>query len=72
MHATIGPHVSIPGGAEWVIILFIVLLFFGARKLPGLASSLGTSIREFRHAAKDGLEDEDEGVEAPADPDTER
>jgi len=62
--------VNLPGGAEWIIILFIVLLFFGARKLPGLASSLGTSIREFRHAANET--DEDEGVEAPTDPDTER
>ena len=42
---------SLPGGPEWIIILFIVLLFFGAKKLPGLASSVGTSLKEFRHAS---------------------
>lgn len=43
---------TLPGGAELFIILFIVLLFFGAKKLPGLAGSLGTSMREFRKAAQ--------------------
>lgn len=53
---------TLPGGAEWIIILLIVLLLFGAKKLPGLASSMGTSLKEFRKATKDALEDdEDEG-----------
>jgi sec-independent protein translocase protein TatA len=47
-----------PGGWEWVIILFIVLLLFGARKLPDLAGSMGRSIREFRKAAHDADDDE--------------
>ncbi|EYT55886.1 hypothetical protein H490_0104530 [Leucobacter sp. UCD-THU] len=33
------------GGAHLVVILFIVLLLFGAPKLPGLAKSLGQSMR---------------------------
>jgi len=44
---------TLPGGAELLIILFIVLLLFGAKKLPGLAGSIGTSMKEFRRAAGD-------------------
>lgn len=51
---------TIPGGTEWVIILFIVLLFFGARKLPDLAGSVGKSMKEFRKASKEALEEDDE------------
>ncbi len=56
---------------ELVIILVIVLVLFGAKRLPGLASSIGTSIKEFRQATKD--EDEVEGeVEDEADDGTPR
>lgn len=44
---------TIPGGWELLVILFIVLLLFGAKKLPGLASSMGKSIKEFRNASVD-------------------
>lgn len=44
---------------ELVIILVIVLVLFGAKRLPGLASSVGSSIKEFRKATND-LEDEAE------------
>ncbi len=39
-------------GWEWIIILAIVLVLFGAPKLPGLAKSLGESIRIFRKEMK--------------------
>ena len=38
------------GGWEWVIILVIIVLLFGAKKLPELAGSLGKSLKEFRKA----------------------
>jgi sec-independent protein translocase protein TatA len=41
------------GGQELFLILLIVLIFFGAKKLPELARGLGQGIREFRKAAKD-------------------
>jgi sec-independent protein translocase protein TatA len=44
---------TLPGGTEWIIILLIILLLFGAKKLPGLASSVGTSIKEFRKASNE-------------------
>jgi TatA/E family protein of Tat protein translocase len=41
------------GFSELLIILFIVVLLFGARKLPELARGLGQGIREFKKAASD-------------------
>ena len=41
------------GGQELFLILLIVLIFFGAKKLPELARGLGQGIREFRKAARD-------------------
>ena len=41
------------GGCELFLILLVILVFFGAKKLPELAKGLGQGIREFRKAAKD-------------------
>jgi sec-independent protein translocase protein TatA len=47
------------GWPEALIILAIVLIIFGAGKLPEIGGALGKSIREFRRA-KDGLDEEEE------------
>ena len=39
-----------PSGPELIIIVFVILLLFGAKKLPDLAQGLGKGIREFRKA----------------------
>jgi sec-independent protein translocase protein TatA len=41
------------GGPDLFIILLIVLVLFGAKKLPDLARSLGQSMSEFRKARED-------------------
>lgn len=41
------------GWSELLIILFLVLIFFGPRRLPDVADALGKSIRRFRKASKD-------------------
>ncbi len=46
------------GFGELVIILCVVLLVFGAARIPEIARSLGKAVREFK-SAKDGLLDED-------------
>jgi sec-independent protein translocase protein TatA len=45
--------VTMPRGTELIIILFIVLLLFGARRLPDLAGSIGRSIKELRKASRE-------------------
>ena len=45
------------GGPELMMIMFIILLLFGANRLPELAKGLGKSVREFKKAAS-GVEDE--------------
>ncbi len=42
------------GLPELFIILFIVILIFGANRLPQLASGVGKSIRNFKDGMKDG------------------
>ena len=54
------------GTGEIVGIVAVVVLLFGARKIPELARSLGQGIREFRKSAKSALDD-DEKAEEPKD-----
>jgi sec-independent protein translocase protein TatA len=48
------------GGPELLIILVVVLLLFGASKLPSLARSLGASAKEFKKGVEEGVPDDDE------------
>ncbi|MFU8812698.1 MAG: twin-arginine translocase TatA/TatE family subunit [Balneolaceae bacterium] len=41
------------GGFEIVILVLVVLLFFGAKRIPELARGLGQGIQEFRKASDD-------------------
>ena len=51
------------GGPDLLIILLIVLVLFGAKKLPDLARGLGQSMNEFRKAREDiGRELHDAGA----------
>jgi sec-independent protein translocase protein TatA len=52
------PLIGMPQGAEWLIILLIVVLVFGAAKLPDLARSTGQALRIFKTETK-GLRDDD-------------
>jgi sec-independent protein translocase protein TatA len=55
-------------GTEWIILLLIVLLLFGARRLPDLARSVGRSMKIFK---KEVAADDDKPVEdEPYDPRT--
>lgn len=45
-----------PGMGELLIILLIVLLIFGAGKLPAIGDALGRSIKNFKRAATGGNE----------------
>ena len=41
------------GTQEVIVILIIVLILFGGKKLPELAKGLGNSVKEFRNAASE-------------------
>ena len=43
---------SMPGGMEWLLIAFVVLLLFGGKKIPELAKGLGSGIKNFKKAVK--------------------
>jgi sec-independent protein translocase protein TatA len=55
-----------PGGAQLLIILFIVLLLFGAKRLPDLAGALGESLKQLRRASEDDAPDDIGSRDGPA------
>jgi sec-independent protein translocase protein TatA len=52
------------GGAEWIIILIIVILLFGPGRIGKIAGELGRSLKDFR----DGLGSKDDQAEKPENP----
>lgn len=51
-----------PGGWELVVIVLVVVLLFGAKKIPELAKGLGKGIREFKDASKEIKDEIEEGI----------
>lgn len=52
---------------HWVIVLLVIVLLFGAKKIPELAKGLGSGIKNFKKAVKD---DEEEAKNEPKTLDT--
>ena len=70
MH-TLG-FMGMPGQTEVILIIFIILLLFGAKKLPELSRSLGKSLGEFKKGQKEGTEpDKEDEIEKKEIVDTE-
>mgnify|MGYP003591499201 CR=1 FL=1 len=44
---------SLPNGAEWIILALLILLLFGGKKIPELMKGLGKCIRNFKEGMKD-------------------
>lgn len=63
MHAILA-MLGWPGGPEWIIIALVVLIFFGAKRIPELARGLGKGIREFKDATKEVKKEIEEGEKA--------
>ena len=55
--------IAMPQGMEWMVILLIVVLVFGAAKLPDLARSSGQALRIFKSETKGLRDDEDDSAE---------
>ena len=56
------------GGWEIVLILAVVLILFGAKKLPELAKGLGTGIKEFKKATRDVTDEINSAMEETPPP----
>jgi sec-independent protein translocase protein TatA len=52
---------------KYLIVIVVVILLFGASRLPGVARNLGLGIKEFRHGLNDAIHDDDraEGSSPP-------
>ncbi|MEO9022428.1 MAG: twin-arginine translocase TatA/TatE family subunit [Ginsengibacter sp.] len=48
---------AMPGGTEWILILLVVLLFFGGRKIPDLMRGIGRGVKEFNDAKESAKKD---------------
>ena len=48
------------GGFEWLFVIVVLILFFGAKRIPRLAHGIGEGIREFRNARIDSSDRKDE------------
>ncbi|OGC89465.1 MAG: hypothetical protein A2W25_16580 [candidate division Zixibacteria bacterium RBG_16_53_22] len=44
---------SMPGGTELLLLMLVVLILFGARRIPEVAQNLGKGIREFKKSMKE-------------------
>lgn len=53
---------SMPGGSEWILIILIVLLMFGGKKIPELMRGVGRGIREFNDAKANVKSEIEEGM----------
>ena len=54
-------------GPEWLIVLGVIVLLFGAKKLPELARSMGKASSEFKKGMREDHSDDDvpKGAETP-------
>lgn len=53
--------VAFSPGPEWIVVLVVLVLLFGAKKLPELARSVGKSTSEFKKGMSEGADEADAG-----------
>lgn len=53
---------SMPGGSEWILIIVVVLLMFGGKKIPELMRGIGRGMREFTDAKNNVKSEIEEGM----------
>jgi sec-independent protein translocase protein TatA len=56
---------SMPGGSELFVIFLIVLVLFGAKRIPEVAQNLGKGIREFKKSMRE-VQSEIDSADKPA------
>ena len=53
---------GMPGGSEWILIILVVLLMFGGKKIPELMRGVGKGMREFNDAKNNVKNEIEEGM----------
>lgn len=53
---------SFPGGGEWILIILVVILMFGGKKIPELMRGIGRGMREFNDAKNNVKSEIEEGM----------
>jgi len=56
------------GPTELILILLIVIIIFGAKKLPELGKSIGEGIKNFKKSVNDGKSDDKDTTPKPPQP----
>jgi sec-independent protein translocase protein TatA len=58
------------GGPEWIWVILVVVLVFGASRLPMVGRNFGRGIKEFKQGISEGIKDDSQkpAAERPADP----
>ena len=51
------PAIGMPSGWEWIIILVVVLLLFGGKKIPELMRGIGKGVRSFKEGLNEAKEE---------------
>ena len=59
------PLVAVPGGWELIVIVLVIVLLFGAKKLPELARGSGQALRIFKDETKGLRSDDDDDQKTP-------
>ena len=59
---------GLPGGSEWILIVLVVLLLFGGKKIPELMKGIGRGIREFNDAKTNVKNEIEEGMKEKPTP----
>lgn len=54
------------GAHEWIIIILVLVVLFGAKKIPELAKGLGQGIKEFKKATNSVAEEDEPKKQNPA------
>jgi sec-independent protein translocase protein TatA len=57
------------GGPEWIWVILVIVVIFGAARLPQVGRNLGRGIREFKQGVGEGIKDDPKpAAERPSQP----
>lgn len=64
------PLLAMLGSTEMIVIAVVVLVLFGAKKVPELMKGVGTGIKEFKRASRDVQDEIQRSIDEPTPPPT--